>query len=123
MKTQIKDAIVLAGTRNEATATLYRSTSAPNFVFSAVTGAAKGVYQESLVEGNETWSGAGLKGEARRWAGQYDRSRSTLLRRIQRRLRRDGWDAGVPLVFDAEAKRWKRQLVVKSSGGRLYLWI
>ena len=45
---------------------------------------AKGNYQESLIYGNETWSGSSLKGKARSYSASYFKSRKTLLARIEK---------------------------------------
>lgn len=42
---------------------------------------ARGSYQRALAEGWCGWSGAGLRGEAKKWASQYSASRYNLLER------------------------------------------
>jgi hypothetical protein len=44
---------------------------------------AKGTYQRSLLEGNARWSGADLKGTARKFASHYARSRRNLIERLE----------------------------------------
>lgn len=43
---------------------------------------ARGCYQRALLIGDEPLSGAGLRGEARRWSGVYARSRAAVLARV-----------------------------------------
>ena len=85
-------------------------------------GAPRGTYQEGLLEGTYWWSGAHLAGKANEYSSSYVRSRESFLRRIQRRLRRSGWDADVPLVLKKNSRRWVRELVISAPGGRLYVW-
>jgi len=47
---------------------------------------AKGSYQKALVAGRQRWSGADLRGSARKFSAKYARSRVALLRRIDERF-------------------------------------
>ena len=44
---------------------------------------ARGCYQRALIRGEEAWSGATLRGVAKRYSGRYTRSGKNLLHRIQ----------------------------------------
>lgn len=44
---------------------------------------ASGSYQIALLRGSQEWSGADLRGKARHWGASYDRSRSSLLARME----------------------------------------
>lgn len=55
---------------------------------------ARGSYQRSLLDGYARWSGADLRGAAKRWSGRYAASRSGLLSR----LRKAGLDVAVRYV-------------------------
>lgn len=44
---------------------------------------ARGSYQESLIAGEARWSGADLRGQARRYVGRYAASRSSLLNALR----------------------------------------
>lgn len=114
--TQIKD---FSGPRS-VTVTLFDCARLPKLVGNSLRASTRGCYQESLVAGNEAWSGAGLSGTARDWSASYAASRTNLLARIAGNLARDGWEAGVPLVL--MDSRWTRMLVLTSPRGRQYLW-
>lgn len=43
---------------------------------------ARGSYQDNLLRGYESWSGASLKGKAKKWSGRYARSRDSLIARL-----------------------------------------
>ena len=49
---------------------------------STLTHLARGCYQRDLLTGRARWSGADLKGKARRFAGRYAASRRGLLNRM-----------------------------------------
>ena len=43
----------------------------------------QGCYQRDLVTGQHSWSGASLKGEAKKWGKHYCKSRAALLDRLE----------------------------------------
>ena len=116
----IKDSVFVAS-RKTHKVPVYSQKSLPVWVGRCVSGAERGCYQEDLLEGFRNWSGADLQGKARDYSAHYSQSRVTLLRRIQRRLRRTGWEADVPLVLN-RSNRWERQLLIQSEGGRIFEW-
>lgn len=59
---------------------------------------ARGEYQRSLVLGTARWSGADLRGEAKKWGAGYARSRNGLLDRLSTRF-------GARLVYDRDQNR------------------
>lgn len=65
---------------------------------------ARGSYQRNLLLGYEAWSGSTLKGKAKKWSGQYSRSRESLLSRLYR--------AGLEVTFQTINRR--KVLVVGS---------
>jgi len=77
--------------------------------------AARGCYQRSLVEGRARWSGADLRGKALDWACKYEKSRSNLVRRINRMLP-EGYKAEVRVVKDVHPT--KLHLVIEGNGER-----
>ena len=44
---------------------------------------ARGCHQRELLAGRERWSGAGLRGKARKWSSSYARSRRGLAARLR----------------------------------------
>jgi len=44
---------------------------------------ARGTYQRSLLEGDSRWSGADLKGTAKKYASHYAKSRRNLIARLE----------------------------------------
>ena len=80
----------------------------------AICECADGQYQGDLIGGCETWSGSSLKGTASKWGARYAESRRNLLARIDRAVRSWGWTATTELVFDADVRRWRRDLVLWS---------
>jgi hypothetical protein len=60
---------------------------------------AQGSYQEDLIDGRARWSGSELKGQAKKWGANYQRSRLALLRRLQSHARaHDAECAGIRLA-------------------------
>lgn len=55
--------------------------TSPNFELAQA--CAKGSYQESLLDGEEAWSGSTLKGKAREWSSRYSKSRNALEKRLK----------------------------------------
>lgn len=51
-------------------------------VWDAIIPLARGSYQRNLLHGYESWSGASLRGKARRWGASYARSRRSLWLRL-----------------------------------------
>lgn len=91
------------------------ATALPEHVERAIWHAPRGTYQESLLEGRETWSGSSLRGKAREYAGKYAASRAALLAEINRRLP-DGWTAATEILDR------RRVLVVTSPDGQRFTW-
>ena len=100
--------------------TLFDRDKLPDYIAHSISGSARGCYQEGLIDGIESWSGSSLSGGARQWKRSYMASASSMLKRMQAQLERDGWWARVPLVL--LDSRWRRELVLESPRGRLYLW-
>jgi len=89
----------------------------------AVSECARGDYQAGLLNGSETWSGSSLKGEASKWGARYAESRANLLERVDFAVRSWGWTATTELVFDADARRWRREIVLWSPTRKsLHVW-
>lgn len=53
-------------------------------ILETVPGLRLGSYQESVILGYSRWSGADLRGEARRWSGRYAASRDAILTACRR---------------------------------------
>lgn len=83
----------------------------PQEVQVAVRSAAKGCYQINLLNGIEKWSGASLKGRARRYSTRYAISRRNFLYRIDAAVEPFGYEAFTDLILDTESRRWKRKLI------------
>jgi hypothetical protein len=66
---------------------------------------ARGSYQYALLNGNQQWSGAGLKGEARHWSVGYAESRRSLMARLRK--------AGVSMDFLYLRRGGQKIMVVK----------
>jgi len=97
-------------------------TEMDNEAFDAVNGAAKGSYQQDLLNGRENWSGSSLRGAANSKHGaSYHRSRMNLLDRINSRLPA-GWDARTGLVLSGSPKRWRRELILTSPDNEIFIW-
>lgn len=77
---------------------------------------AKGDYQRSLLVDGARWSGADLRGKARKWSGTYARSRAELVYRIEQVARAHGgsirWECGT-------AQTGPRVLVVVVPAGEI----
>jgi hypothetical protein len=69
----------------------------PNQIVDTIEAQAHGTYQQALLDGGASWSGASLKGKAREYSGSYARSRGNLLTRISKALP-EGWTATTRLV-------------------------
>lgn len=102
--------------------TKHRQSDLPADCAAAVWHCAHGCYQRHILEGSEAWSGATLKGKARKYGAHYDRSRSGLIDSINHALRFDGWSARVPLVKEHGSRYWRRVLVLTHTDGRVHLW-
>ena len=71
---------------------------------------ARGRYQMALLTGREPWSGAGLRGEAGRYASQYAISRANLVARIRGIF--PGAASKLVLSGEGRSRRWRRELVI-----------
>lgn len=81
---------------------------------------AAGAYQWALLSGEECWSGASLRGEARNWGAAYLHSRDHLLARIQAALEPRGWRALLGYVLMGYPGRWRLRLILISPDLRRY---
>lgn len=86
----------------------------------AVQGCAKGSYQEGLLTPYTKWSGADLKGKARRWGAGYRDSRWSLLCRVDAAVRTYGYRAYNDLCMINH--RWQRRLVLVTPEGVAIDW-
>ncbi len=91
----------------------------PKEVQDAVWSAPRGAYQTALIRGSEAWSGAGLRGRARDYAGRYAESRAGLVTRIRVALAPLGWAARLDLV---KSDRERRALVLTAPDSREFVW-
>lgn len=82
---------------------------------------ARGTYQHDLLRGAEKWSGAGLAGKARNYAGRYAASRKGLLERLNAAFP-PGVRVDTALVFNAGSRRLERRLIVVVDG-QSYDWL
>ena len=73
---------------------------------------ARGIYQKNLLAGNEAWSGARLRGTARRYGGHYARSREALIGRLNKVAKVHGVKISTELLLN-ENKRQERVLVAE----------
>lgn len=78
-------------------------------------------YQQSLIEGNETWSGSSLRGGADGWGSSYAYSRRSLVEKINKTLP-DGWDAFLGRVLYGTPRRWKVELLIRTTNNMVILW-
>lgn len=82
---------------------------------------AKGPYQRALLRGSAAWSGAGLRGRAKRYSAQYHESRGNLLSRLNLDPKAQDITITTMLVLTktlqcrrnttSTAHRWTRRLV------------
>jgi len=97
--------------------------SLPAGMISAVYRTSRGTYQAHLLQGRESWSGSSLKGEASLWGARYAESRANLLARVAEAVAPWGWRADTEIVFDENAWRWRRKLVLWSPSGKsAHVW-
>lgn len=89
-------------------------------IIETVTTCPRGRYQAALINGC-AWSGADLRGKARRYSGRYEVSRWSLLRRINRALLGTGWFADSELCL--MNSRWRRRLVLINPEGVAIDWL
>jgi len=77
---------------------------------------ARGVYQENLLDGVESWSGSTLRGKAAKYGARYSRSAGAMLRRIDAAVRPLGLRASTDLRLlpagNGTLRRWQRMLVI-----------
>ncbi len=92
-----------------------------NIIDAIMDGAPKGTYQTHLLEGYENWSGASIRGAAKKWDFLYARSRGSVLRSI---AEISSTDATTRLVLRTKNghRRWRRELVLLSGDDHALLW-
>jgi hypothetical protein len=99
-----------------------RKRKLPKKIAAIIEGAPKGSYQEGLLDGSESWSGASLKGKARQYGYTYSRSRRRLLVAVNEALP-EGWSIGTELTILDGSSRWTRELFVyRQEPDLTYLW-
>jgi len=94
----------------------------PADVADAIFRSARGDYQDAVVRGSEPWSGAGLRGNAKKWGSKYAQSREGLLTRIRAAVAKHGWTATTDLVTSGTPKRARRELVLTAPDGQKHVW-
>ena len=84
---------------------------------------AKGSYQKKILMGYENWSGSSLKGSAKSdWWFKYKESRFNLLRRIQGKLHKHGWDYALRSAVGLILISSNHNVYKWNNGDLVYLW-
>lgn len=94
--------------------------SAPDGIALLMVAEARSDYQRSLLSGDAQWSGADLRGTAKKWGAGYARTRQRLVARINATLP-SGWTAERTQVIWGTPRRSHTELVLTDPAGTKYL--
>lgn len=93
-----------------------RMTNFPDEIREAIEEAPRGSYQEAIIDGYQSWSGADLKGKAAEYGAKYAASRAALLDQIRTNLP-GGWGAVVHPTWDSRSQRFVTALLLVTLDG------